>query len=67
MKPTRRKLTARELDMRKRYTRIVKFTDGYSVLLQIDHQGFIINSIRDHKKEAEWTRDMLAIALARIK
>lgn len=69
MKPAkskRRVLTAREKTMRNRYTRLAKYTAGYVVYLQVGVQGFEINSFRQRKSEAEWTRDMLAIAISRI-
>jgi hypothetical protein len=66
MKPLRRKLTAREKLMRDKYTRSVTWTKGsHTVFLQIDHQGFGLQEC-ENKNKAEWLRDMLAIALARI-
>ena len=43
----------------------VRFVDGYTVYLQIDHQGFA--AVEDTtKKRADWYRDQIAIALERL-
>lgn len=65
--PKRRELTAREKLMRKKYTRTLWVDHGvYGLFLQIEVQGFRVGGDFCTKNEAEWTRDMLAIALARI-
>lgn len=48
-----------------KYVRIVKMCGKWNVYLQIDHQGFSIES-QTTKKRAEWIGAMLAIALERL-
>lgn len=56
-------MTAEEA--KKRYTRVSKIYDKWCVNLEINHQGFRIDS-GDTKKEAMWMQKMLSIALARM-
>jgi hypothetical protein len=51
--------------VRRKYTRITKYSDGYAAYLQIDHQGFCVvdNTTRER---ANWYRDQLAAALSRL-
>ncbi len=65
MKRTRRKLTPREASIRRRYT--ATNTQGHRVMLRVDCQSFWLEGESNTKVHAEWTRDMLAIALAKIK
>lgn len=52
--------------MRERYTRLVEWPVSYAVFLAVDVQSFQIGRNFETRIEAEWTRDMLAIALARM-
>lgn len=60
------KLTKRQKELREKYTRIAKYDDEYAAYLQIDHQGFNVTYETTNKKHAEWSRDMLAIAIERL-
>lgn len=60
------KLTERQKELRKKYTRITQIGGEYVAYLQIDHQGFNVTYDTTNKKHAEWSRDMLAIALDRM-
>ena len=40
--------------------------DARTVWLKVDHQSFCINDYSEDTDHAEWTRDMLCIALARM-
>lgn len=42
------------------------FPDAHNVFLQVRNQRFTIGYAAETKQEAEWVRDMLCIALARI-
>ena len=43
------------------------FPDAHHVFLQVDHQRFCVSPHGcDTKEDAEWTRDMLCIALERM-
>lgn len=64
--PKRRVLTAREKQMREKYTRLVEWPVSYAVFLSIDVQSFQIGGNFETKKQAEWMRDMIAVALAKI-
>lgn len=67
--PKRRVLTAREKLMRKKYTRLVQWDKRchfYAVFLTVDFQSFGLGAGFIDKHNAEWTRDMLAAALAKI-
>lgn len=66
MKPKRRVLTAREKLMRERCTRLVDWPVSYAVFLVVGCQTFQIGVNFETKKEAEWMRDMIAIALSGI-
>lgn len=59
------KLTARQKELRGKYTRLAKVAGEWTPFLQIDQQGFQTYASKT-KKGAEWTRDMLAIALDRM-
>lgn len=48
-----------------KYVRIVKMCGKWNVYLQIDHQGFSIET-QTTKKRAEWIGAMLGIALERL-
>ena len=48
-----------------KYVRIVKMCGKWNVYLQIDHQGFSIES-QTTKRRAEWYGAMLGIALERL-
>ena len=61
----RSKLTDRQIEVRKKYTRVTKIFGKWNAYLQIDHQGFSIGENKT-KNHAEWVCDMLAIALDRI-
>jgi hypothetical protein len=62
-----RKLNPREKLMRSKYTRHVSWCRGsHTVYLKVDHQGFSIAGELFSRTKADWLRDMLAIALARI-
>lgn len=66
-KPKRRVLTAREKLMREKYTRLVKwFPRCHAVTLVVGVHSFNLMGKFTSKAEAEWMRDMLAIALSGI-
>lgn len=48
-----------------KYVRIIKMCGKWNVYLQIDHQGFSIET-QTTKERAEWFGAMLAIALERL-
>lgn len=59
------KLTPRQKALRKKYTRVTGFLGGVKAELHIDHQGFHLHE-SSSRKSANWTCDMLAIALDRL-
>ncbi len=65
MTPRRRKLTPREAECRRLYT--ATSDHGLKILLKVDHLSFWLEGESRTKAHANWTRDMLAIALAKIK
>lgn len=67
VKPKRRALTAREKQMREKYTRLVEWPGSRAVFLTVGCQTFQIWDGFRTKKEAQWMRDMLAVALSNIK
>jgi hypothetical protein len=52
-------------EAKKKYTRVTRMGDTWCLYLEIDHQGFRIDS-GETKREAQWMQKMLAIALARM-
>lgn len=59
------KLTDRQKELKKKYTRAVRYDGKWTVYMQIDHQGFTV--VHDTtKSRCDWHRDMLAIALDRL-
>ncbi len=52
--------------MRKKYTRLVKWPDGYALFLSIGVQSFGIGNSLPSRSQGTWTQDMLAAALAKI-
>ena len=52
-------------EVKRKYTKLEKMTDGWCLYLQIDHQGFLIIEATS-KKQANWWAEMLAIALKRL-
>ena len=53
------------MNLRKKYTRVVKICDKWNTYLQIDHQGFCVVE-QTTKKRAEWYSKMLAKSLERM-
>ena len=67
-----RKLTAREASIRRHYTRLIKRNRSgglpeWNVEIAIDCKFFRLSPWFEDRPTAAWTRDMLAIALAKIK
>ncbi len=60
-----RKLTALQEKLRVRHTRLHKTPRFYRVELVIGNQGFMLSEAFS-KPEAEWLRDMLAVALSKV-
>ena len=59
------KLTDRQKDLKKKYTRACMVDSKWAVFMQIDHQGFSVVSDTTRGR-ANWHRNMLAIALDRL-
>jgi hypothetical protein len=57
------KLTERQKELRKKYTRIAEMDCEYAPFLQIENQGFSVKIGACSKSKAEWYCDMVAIAL----
>lgn len=63
-------VTRRNPEM-ERYTEIKPvvvegFPDAHMVWLKVTNQSFCLSQYSDTKEDAEWTRDMLCVALAKI-
>jgi hypothetical protein len=57
------RLTKRQRELKARYTRVMKYAEGYRAELIIGVQGFGIGYFGGDKRMSDWTARMLAIAL----
>ena len=60
------KLTERQKDLKKKYTRIVELDCEYAAFFKVDNQSFSIVDGATTKKRADWYCDMMAKALDRL-
>lgn len=60
------KLTKLERRIRKRYTCYEGRRGNYRLLLKVDNQSFSFEIGAEYKKQLDWFRDMISVALARI-